>query len=335
MKWSVFGRSGSSKVASFVAVDDEDKYTLSFNLSDEAESMDHPDKLWSRTTSSSSSFKFNPFGDEGQVEESKTFQDQDEAGVLYSTPRLHRQDLAETPLQAQDDVGTTGGMASVSMASTLSGLPGPSQRSLSGSTSSSLSLLDLKASLPVTSLSLVSPHISLPSVSLSPHSSLPLVSPARTSFSTSLSQHSPVAALYSSSPQPYPPSTGSAGNPTYFPPPVSTPLASGAYSVHAQSSSMSSTPSARAPHMQISHSVQQPPSKQPPILSTRSGSKSRESGIPPLSPPVAGFRVPATGSKRMASFPLLEMCGPAFADCDGNPVYVCSAILGNAVHPGE
>jgi len=29
------------------------------------------------------------------------------------------------------------------------------------------------------------------------------------------------------------------------------------------------------------------------------------------------------------------MCGPAFADKEGKPIYVCSAILGNAVHPGK
>ena len=51
--------------------------------------------------------------------------------------------------------------------------------------------------------------------------------------------------------------------------------------------------------------------------------------------PVAGYRVPATGSNTLSSFPLLEMCGPAFKDKDGKPIYVVSAILGNAVHPAK
>ncbi|KAL7008892.1 hypothetical protein EMMF5_001639 [Cystobasidiomycetes sp. EMM_F5] len=54
-----------------------------------------------------------------------------------------------------------------------------------------------------------------------------------------------------------------------------------------------------------------------------------------LSTPIAGFRIPANSNAEMPSFPILEMCGPAFADTSGHPTYVCSAILGNAVHPGK
>lgn len=67
--------------------------------------------------------------------------------------------------------------------------------------------------------------------------------------------------------------------------------------------------------------------------STSQRNLSRERRIPAT--PVAGFRIPAIGSLKLASFPVLEMCGPAFADSDGNPVYVCSAILGSSVHPGK
>lgn len=52
-------------------------------------------------------------------------------------------------------------------------------------------------------------------------------------------------------------------------------------------------------------------------------------------PPVAGYRIPATGSLRHSSFPQLSLCGPAFRDFDQHPIYVCSAILGTAIHPAK
>lgn len=70
-----------------------------------------------------------------------------------------------------------------------------------------------------------------------------------------------------------------------------------------------------------------PVSKQPSTMSFGSA--------PSGQPPVAGFRIPATGSATLASFPVLDICGPAFKDKTGQPVYVCSAILGTSVHPAK
>lgn len=70
-----------------------------------------------------------------------------------------------------------------------------------------------------------------------------------------------------------------------------------------------------------------PVSKPPSVMSFGS--------VPQGQPPIAGFRIPATGSATLDSFPVLDICGPAFKDKTGQPVYVCSAILGNSVHPAK
>ena len=72
---------------------------------------------------------------------------------------------------------------------------------------------------------------------------------------------------------------------------------------------------------------QAPLSKQPSTMSFGS--------TPSGQPPIAGFRIPATGSATLDSFPVLDICGPAFKDKTGQPIYVCSAILGNSVHPAK
>lgn len=108
-------------------------------------------------------------------------------------------------------------------------------------------------------------------------------------------------------------------------------------SVSTQTSSLSSSAHSLSGSASLHSS-----SKQPSMLSLSSAARSQLSGTEsdisrsssPITP-VAGFRIPATGSAQLSTFPLLEMCGPAFADLDGNPVYVCSAILGNTVQPGE
>lgn len=76
-----------------------------------------------------------------------------------------------------------------------------------------------------------------------------------------------------------------------------------------------------------SHSQESVISLQPSVLSLETTAKSP--------PPVAGYRVPATGSLQHSSFPQLSMCGPAFKDFDDHPIYVCSAILGTAIHPAK
>lgn len=70
--------------------------------------------------------------------------------------------------------------------------------------------------------------------------------------------------------------------------------------------------------------------KQPSVMSVQSSERQSDQQAP-----IAGFRIPASGSSTLSSFPLLQMCGPAFADTSGHPIYVVSAILGTSVHPGK
>lgn len=85
-------------------------------------------------------------------------------------------------------------------------------------------------------------------------------------------------------------------------------------------------PTAR-PAVQSNSSQDSMISLQPSVMSLETTSRSP--------PPVAGYRIPATGSLRHSSFPALSMCGPAFRDFDQHPIYVCSAILGTAIHPAK
>lgn len=85
-------------------------------------------------------------------------------------------------------------------------------------------------------------------------------------------------------------------------------------------------PTAR-PGMRQTHSQESTLSLQPSVMSLETVARTP--------PPVAGYRIPATGSLRHASFPQLNMCGPAFRDLDQHPIYVCSAILGTAIHPAK
>lgn len=93
-----------------------------------------------------------------------------------------------------------------------------------------------------------------------------------------------------------------------------------------------------------SNASQQPPGITRPITRTSNSQESMISLQPSVMslettarspPPVAGYRIPATGSLRHSSFPQLSMCGPAFKDFDSHPIYVCSAILGTAIHPAK
>lgn len=93
-----------------------------------------------------------------------------------------------------------------------------------------------------------------------------------------------------------------------------------------QESSPKPPPTAR-PIVTSNNSQDSMISLQPSVLSLESASKGP--------PPVAGYRIPATGSLRHSSFPPLSMCGPAFKDFDEHPIYVCSAILGTAIHPAK
>lgn len=81
------------------------------------------------------------------------------------------------------------------------------------------------------------------------------------------------------------------------------------------------------PMARTSNSQESMISLQPSVLSLETTSRSP--------PPIAGYRIPATGSLRHSSFPQLSMCGPAFKDFDSHPIYVCSAILGTAIHPAK
>lgn len=81
------------------------------------------------------------------------------------------------------------------------------------------------------------------------------------------------------------------------------------------------------PILQQSSSQDSSNSLQPSVMSLETTSQAP--------PPVAGYRVPATGSLRMSTFPQLSMCGPAFKDRNEQPIYVCSAILGTAIHPAK
>ena len=287
--------------------------------------MDSNDKQ-NLQPSISTSFKFDPFGDEDAENsdtQGKLPLSLAEREVIYSTPALHIQEHSSRPIIGEADNQSFTGIGSIGIGAPTSNVPGGSyRRSSSASTSSSFSMIDLKAALPLTSLT---PVISYSS------------SPPRAPFFATSRQHSPVSGIHTTSPMALSNSAGLVGVPAYFPQSVSTPLASAAQPAHNHSSSMSSTQSVLSSYTHSSTSSH-PPSKQPSTLSIRTSSSSQPSVqtvTPPALPPVAGFRVPATGDKRMASFPLLEMCGPAFADCDGNPVYVCSAILGKAVHPGQ
>lgn len=86
-------------------------------------------------------------------------------------------------------------------------------------------------------------------------------------------------------------------------------------------------PATARPRTDRSSSQESMISLQPSVLSLETASKSP--------PPVAGYRIPATGSLQHSSFPQLSLCGPAFKDFDEHPLYVCSAILGTAIHPAK